>query len=127
MEIEPDVGCSKPAMRRRQVVLPEPDGPSMAKNSPAPMSRSTASTARTEPKWRETCLKETAGVMVPVPGSKPAQPAAARPPSPTGEEGAEFAAPVGMKINPTRRCMMAPPRGKHEKEGSGLLYRPPMT
>ena len=59
----PAVGCSKPAIRRRQVVLPEPDGPSMAKNSPGAMSRSTASTARTAPKWRETCRKETAGVM----------------------------------------------------------------
>jgi hypothetical protein len=43
--------------------FPEPDGPSIAKNSPAPMSRSTASTALTEPKWRDTCLKETAGVI----------------------------------------------------------------
>ena len=30
----PLVGWSKPAIRRRQVVLPEPDGPSIAKNSP---------------------------------------------------------------------------------------------
>ena len=30
----PAVGCSKPAISRRQVVLPEPEGPSMAKNSP---------------------------------------------------------------------------------------------
>jgi hypothetical protein len=63
IEIEPEVGCSKPAMRRRQVVLPEPEGPSMAKNSPGTMSRSTASTARTLPKWRETFWKETADVM----------------------------------------------------------------
>ena len=48
----------------RQVVLPEPEGPSMAKNSPGLMSRSTASTAFTEPKWRETFWNETAGVMV---------------------------------------------------------------
>jgi hypothetical protein len=34
MEMLPEVGCSKPAIRRRQVVLPEPDGPSIAKNSP---------------------------------------------------------------------------------------------
>src|SRR5438132_14004400 len=63
MEIEPAVGCSKPAISLRQVVLPEPDGPSMAKNSPGAISRSTVSTARTLPKWRETCLKETAKVM----------------------------------------------------------------
>src|SRR4029078_341982 len=58
--MRPAVGCSKPAMRRRQVVLPEPDGPSMAKNSPAAMSRSTPSTARTLPKWRATPRNETA-------------------------------------------------------------------
>jgi hypothetical protein len=31
----PAVGCSKPAIRRRQVVLPEPEGPSSVKNSPS--------------------------------------------------------------------------------------------
>ena len=33
--IRPCVGRSKPAIIRRQVVLPEPDGPSMEKNSPS--------------------------------------------------------------------------------------------
>src|SRR4029079_14897113 len=60
MAILPALGCSNPAIRRRQVVLPEPDGPSMAKNSPGAMSRSTPSTARTAPKWRYTPRKETA-------------------------------------------------------------------
>src|SRR5690606_33780757 len=50
-------------MSLRHVVLPEPDGPSMAKNSPGWISRSTASTARTLRKWRETCWKATAGVI----------------------------------------------------------------
>src|SRR5262245_20600385 len=59
----PAVGCSKPAISLRHVVLPEPEGPSMAKNSPATISRSTPSTARTWPKWRETLLKETAEVI----------------------------------------------------------------
>ena len=57
------VGCSKPAIRRRQVVLPEPEGPSMAKNSPSAMSRVTPSTARTAPKWRQTLTNLTAGDM----------------------------------------------------------------
>ncbi|MES0195572.1 hypothetical protein [Mesorhizobium sp. M0011] len=35
----------------------------MAKNSPGAISRSTASTARTLPKWREAFWKETAEVM----------------------------------------------------------------
>src|SRR5689334_12909474 len=32
--IRPEVGCSKPAISRRVVVLPQPDGPSREKNSP---------------------------------------------------------------------------------------------
>src|SRR6187401_2570427 len=35
---------------RRVVVLPEPDGPSIEKNSPSAMSRSTPETASTSPK-----------------------------------------------------------------------------
>jgi hypothetical protein len=62
------------------------------------MSRSTASTALTEPKWRETCLKETAGVMVQVLGFNkcPLARPLKQPPSPRwGEEGTISAAPVG--------------------------------
>ena len=36
--IAPAVGSSKPAIMRSMVVLPEPDGPSSEKNSPAPTS-----------------------------------------------------------------------------------------
>ena len=43
------VGRSKPAIRRSVVVLPEPEGPSIVKNSPAGTSRSTPSTATTSP------------------------------------------------------------------------------
>src|ERR1700753_1777017 len=43
--IWPEVGCSKPAIRRRVVVFPHPDGPSSEKNSPLAMSRSIPSTA----------------------------------------------------------------------------------
>src|SRR5690242_459491 len=42
-------GCSKPAMIRSVVVLPEPEGPSMVKNSPAVTCKSTLSTATTSP------------------------------------------------------------------------------
>ena len=41
----PSVGSSKPAIIRSVVVLPEPDGPSIEKNSPSRTSRSTRSTA----------------------------------------------------------------------------------
>src|SRR4051794_12153357 len=43
----PDVGSSNPAIIRRVVVLPEPDGPSIEKNSPSRTSRSIPSTATT--------------------------------------------------------------------------------
>ena len=45
--IRPLVGCSKPAIMRRVVVLPQPDGPSSVKNSPGGMCRSIPSTATT--------------------------------------------------------------------------------
>ncbi len=48
--IRPAVGSSKPPIIRRVVVLPQPDGPSSEKNSPACTSNETPSTARTTPK-----------------------------------------------------------------------------
>ena len=43
--IRPAVGCSKPAISRSVVVLPQPDGPSREKNSPLSTDRSMPSTA----------------------------------------------------------------------------------
>src|SRR4051794_18803793 len=43
--ILPPSGVSKPASMRSSVVLPQPDGPSSAKNSPARMSSESLSTA----------------------------------------------------------------------------------
>src|SRR5882757_20601 len=45
----PESGSSKPAIMRSDVVLPQPDGPSSEKNSPAAMSSVTPSTATTLP------------------------------------------------------------------------------
>src|ERR1035437_1267367 len=50
MEIEPDVGSSRPATMRSVVVLPHPDGPSNAKNEPSGITRSKSSTATNSPK-----------------------------------------------------------------------------
>src|SRR4051812_48354725 len=47
--MRPASGCSNPAIIRSVVVLPDPDGPSKVKNSPAPTVRSTLSTATTSP------------------------------------------------------------------------------
>ena len=41
----PRVGCSKPPIMRSVVVLPQPDGPSMAKNAPRGISSERSSTA----------------------------------------------------------------------------------
>src|SRR6201996_4136208 len=48
--MSPEVGRSKPAIRRSVVVLPQPDGPSREKNSPDAIWRSIASTATTSSK-----------------------------------------------------------------------------
>ncbi len=45
--IVPSVGISNPAISRRSVVLPQPEGPSSVKNSPRWMSTLTLSSART--------------------------------------------------------------------------------
>src|SRR2546421_2220177 len=59
----PASGRSKPAMTRSVVVFPDPDGPSMVKNSPAAMSRSTPSTATTSPYARRIPERRTAGAV----------------------------------------------------------------
>src|SRR3954468_5208091 len=58
--IAPASGRSKPAITRSVVVLPEPDGPSIVKNSPARMSRSRLSIATTSPNARRTPRRRTA-------------------------------------------------------------------
>eukprot|EP01136_Pigoraptor_vietnamica_P024785 Opistho-1_new@78113 len=67
MRMLPCVGFSNPEISRRHVVLPDPDGPSMAKKLPSAMVRSTPSTALTGaeagPKWRETEENSTAADM----------------------------------------------------------------
>src|SRR5258706_9658706 len=51
-------------MRRRQVVLPDPEGPSIEKNSPSRMSSDTSSTARSAPNRRLTCTNRTTGTAI---------------------------------------------------------------
>src|SRR5215216_2859668 len=45
----PSVTSSRPAIMRRSVVLPQPDGPTSTRNSPSAISRLTSSTATTPP------------------------------------------------------------------------------
>ena len=68
------VGKSNPAIIRSVVVLPQPEGPSRAKNSPSPISRSMSSTAVTSPKRFVMPAMLTAGaasVMARVPQVRP--------------------------------------------------------
>ena len=46
----PDVGSSRPAIMRRVVVLPQPDGPSRQKNEPSGMVKVEFFTATKSPK-----------------------------------------------------------------------------
>src|SRR5580704_9780893 len=45
----PALAVSSPARMRNSVVLPQPDGPTMTKNSPRPISTETRSTAESDP------------------------------------------------------------------------------
>src|SRR5688500_16632356 len=47
MRIRPSVGCTNPAIMRRVVVLPQPEGPRREKNSPSSMRRLRRLTAST--------------------------------------------------------------------------------
>src|SRR5688500_14422939 len=66
--MRPAVGVSKPAMQRRSVVLPQPEGPSSVKNSPRATVTDTSSSARTSappvPKRLATSWASTAGPAV---------------------------------------------------------------
>src|SRR5882724_10854919 len=62
--IAPVSGFSKPAIMRRVVVLPQPEGPNRPKNSPCSTSRETSATARVAPKFFEMLLRESSGILV---------------------------------------------------------------
>src|SRR6266496_3430390 len=47
--IEPVLASSSPAIMRRSVDLPQPDGPTRTRNSPLPISSETSSTLKTLP------------------------------------------------------------------------------
>ncbi len=49
IRISPDVGVSRPAIIRRRVVFPEPEGPRKTRNSPSFVARLTSLTAPSSP------------------------------------------------------------------------------
>src|SRR5579862_6478860 len=73
----PDSGTSSPASTRSSVVLPEPDGPSSATNSPASIARSTRSTAGVLPNRQ---VMPSSAMAVPCPLSTRGLVLAAEPP-----------------------------------------------
>src|SRR5262245_40411051 len=76
----PSVGSSKPPIIRSVVVLPHPDGPSIAKKAPRGISTEIPSTATVSSNRLTTCSSRTSGAVVSVPvtarayrgGSRPA-------------------------------------------------------
>src|SRR5690242_3833373 len=82
MRIAPEVGDSRPAMRRSSVVLPQPLGPRSEKTSPRRMARLTPSTAATAPNCRRTSSVSTLQVS----------PLQAMPANDTGAEALYFPA-----------------------------------
>src|SRR5207342_3601706 len=64
MRTSPSVGCSRPAMSRSKVVLPQPDGPSRTRYSPSPVTRSMPSTAAVCPNSLRNDLVSTTAIGV---------------------------------------------------------------
>ena len=64
MHTSPSVGASSPAIIRSVVVLPQPDGPMIAMNSPAAISRSRRCTAVKSPNRLTTPERITSGAVM---------------------------------------------------------------
>src|SRR5918998_3077719 len=75
MRILPLEGVSNPASIRRSVVLPQPEGPSRAKNALRGTDKETSSTAVKLPKRFFTCWTLTRGAGAVVMGSRSLRPA----------------------------------------------------
>src|SRR6185369_2924615 len=66
MTMRPASFCSRPAIMRSVVVLPQPDGPSSVSSRPSATSRETASTAHTVPNRLLTPSTLTPGIAAPI-------------------------------------------------------------
>src|SRR5260370_4437174 len=71
--MRPSSGISKPASRRNSVVLPQPEGPSSAKNSPGKISSDRPATALTPEKRLLTASNRTSGAAAGSPGDADAR------------------------------------------------------
>ena len=68
----PAVGCASPSIMRMSVVLPQPFGPSHAKQRPRGTSTVTSSTASFCPNRFETCSSWMIASLTGLPGAAPA-------------------------------------------------------
>src|SRR5881398_1305079 len=67
MRMSPEVGSSRPAIIRRSVVFPEPDGPRRTRNSPSRLCRSTLLTAPTFPRLKTLVRFRVSTTAMPLP------------------------------------------------------------
>src|SRR5437764_4591338 len=98
MTTEPDVGVSRPAIMRSNVVLPQRDGPSSTRNSPSSVAKSTPSTARTSPS--KVLVSERTSTVAIRAGRQRASAGAADQPlvAPLLEDGLDLALGVGDRL-----------------------------
>src|SRR5258708_29878781 len=73
IQTSPEVGTSSPAIMRKRVVLPDPDGPSRTRNSPSRLSRLTLLTAPSSPSLKTLVSSRvsTTAIALPGPPSRP--------------------------------------------------------
>src|SRR5215813_3176921 len=118
--MRPSVGVSNPASIRNNVVLPQPEGPSSAKNSSCPISSESASTAATEPNRLVTASKRTSGCFSFVAG-----PCAALPPSAIESPFRGITLPGREKaLNPARLSVLLRQRASNRITPAGILALP---
>src|SRR3989338_7038784 len=128
--MRPSVGVSKPASILSKVVLPQPDGPSSAKNSPSLTVSETLSTAASLPNRLVTFSKVMMGlgaVIADVPRHTKS-----RPPPPwtaggAGGEKKEGGGGGGGGKNGVGGGAPGPPRGRSEERGVSFRIPRPMT
>src|SRR6478672_818936 len=111
----PSLISSRPAIIRRLVVLPQPEGPTRTMNSPSAMARFRSSTASTSPYFLVTWSKVTVAMCAPPPHRDIAGPCI-QPPF-RGVDGPRTRSRLGQfgsyhRNRAIPRCILVPPRGE---------------
>src|SRR3990172_6331204 len=114
MRISPAVGSSSPAIIRRSVVFPQPDGPSRTRNSPSLVARDTPFPAAPWPKNFFPSRVSTVAIRDPLCGPAPARPLRAAVPSKQEGDPADRGLPPAWGEREGARPLTGPPRPLHE-------------